>query len=127
MSMILVVEDDDDVREALADVLREAGYDVARAVDGAEAIRALRSGLRPSAILLDLMMPVMDGFQFRDEQRSDPALAPIPVIVVSADRALDQEAAALGAAARIAKPAEVEDLLATVARVAHEPSRAPDA
>jgi CheY-like chemotaxis protein len=118
MTMILLVEDDDDVREALADVLREHGYDVAWAADGAEAIRALRSGLRPAAILLDLMMPVMDGFQFRAEQRSDPALAPIPVIVVSADRTLEREAQGLGAAARLSKPAPVEDLLATVARVA---------
>ncbi len=118
MTMVLLVEDDGDVREALADVLREHGYDVAWAADGAEAIRALRSGLRPAAILLDLMMPVMDGFQFRAEQRSDPALARIPVIVVSADRAIDRDAAALGAAAKLAKPARVDDLLATVARVA---------
>jgi CheY-like chemotaxis protein len=118
MTMILLVEDDDDVREAVAEVLREHGYDVAWAADGAEAMRALRSGLRPSAILLDLMMPVMDGFAFRAEQRSDPALAPIPVIVVSAGRSLERDACALGAAARIEKPARVEDLLATIARVA---------
>ncbi len=118
MSMVLVIEDDDDVREALADVLREAGYDVAWAADGAEAIRALRSGLRPSAILLDLMMPVMDGFAFRAEQRSDPALEAIPVIVVSADRFLDRDAGALGAAASVAKPTEPGVLLSTVARVA---------
>ncbi len=118
MTMVLLVEDDGDVREALADLLREHGYDVAWAADGAEAIRALRSGLRPSAILLDLMMPVMDGFQFRAEQRSDPALAPIPVIVISADRSIDRDAAALGAAAKLAKPTTVSDVLAAVARVA---------
>jgi CheY-like chemotaxis protein len=118
MTMLLLVEDDDDVREALADVLREAGYDVAWAADGAEAIRALRSGLRPDAILLDLMMPVMDGFQFRAEQRSDPALARIPVILISADRALERDAKALEVAAQLAKPAAVADLLATIARVA---------
>jgi CheY-like chemotaxis protein len=117
MKTLLLVEDDDDVREALADVLREAGYVVARAADGAEAICALRSGLRPSAILLDLMMPVMDGFQFRAEQRRDPELARIPVILVSADRTLDRDARALDVAARLAKPAQVEDLLATVAHV----------
>jgi CheY-like chemotaxis protein len=118
MTMLLVVEDDDDVREALADVLRDAGYDVAWAADGAEAIRALRSGLRPSAILLDLMMPVMDGFEFRAEQRGDPALSSIPVIVVSADRFLEQDGRSLGAAASLAKPPQVPELLATVARVA---------
>ncbi len=118
MTSILLVEDDDDVREALVDVLRGAGYEVAWAADGAEAIRALRAGLRPSAILLDLMMPVMDGLQFRAAQRSDPALAPIPVILLSADRTIDRDARALEVAARLAKPAQVEDLLATVAKVA---------
>jgi CheY-like chemotaxis protein len=118
MTMILVVEDDGDVREALADVLRQHGYDVAWAADGAEAIRALRSGLRPSAIVLDVMMPVMDGLEFRAEQRSDPALACIPVIVITADRAIGRNAAALDAAATLAKPAAVSDLLAAVARVA---------
>ncbi len=118
MTMLLVIEDDDDVREALADVLRDAGYDVAWAADGAEAIRALRSGLRPSAILLDLMMPVMDGYECRAEQRGDPALASIPVIVVSADRFVERDGRAVGAAAAIAKPPAGPALLATVARVA---------
>jgi CheY-like chemotaxis protein len=118
VTTILLVEDDADVREALADVLQDAGYDVARAADGAEGIRALRAGLRPAAIVLDLMMPVMDGFQFRAEQRSDPDLARIPVILVSADRALDRDASAMGVAARLAKPAQVDDLLATIAQVA---------
>lgn len=115
---ILLVEDDDDVREALADVLRDAGYDVAWAADGAEAIRLLRAGLRPAAIVLDLMMPVMNGFQFRAEQLSDPDLARIPVILVSADRSLDRDARAMDVAARVTKPAQVEDLLATIAQVA---------
>ena len=72
---------------------------------------------RPAAILLDLMMPVMDGFEFRTKQRSDPALAAIPVIVMTADRATAPEVRALDVAARIPKPARVDDLLDAVARV----------
>jgi CheY-like chemotaxis protein len=116
--LLLVVEDDHDVREALTQLLRDAGYDVAWAVDGEEALRALRRGLQPAAILLDLMMPVMDGFEFRANQRSDPALAAIPVILMTADRAVAPEVRALDVAALLAKPARVDDLLDVVARVA---------
>lgn len=116
--LLLVVEDDHDVREALTEVLRDAGYAVSWAPDGREAMRALRGGLRPAAILLDLMMPGMDGFEFRAAQRSDPALAAIPVILLTADRAIDGDALALGAAGRVSKPARVDDVLAVVARVA---------
>jgi len=116
--LLLVVEDDHDVREALTELLREAGYAVAWAPDGDEALRALSAGLRPAAILLDLMMPVMDGFEFRARQRSDPALAAIPVILMTADRTVDAEARALEVAARVTKPARVDDLLDVVARIA---------
>ena len=96
-------------------VLRALGYDVATAANGQEALDQLRSGPGlPSLILLDLMMPVMDGWQFRDEQKQDPALSAIPVVVVSADGRVDEKASALGAAAYLRKPVEIEDLLATV-------------
>ncbi len=117
---LLVVDDDPDVREALAEVLRDAGYAVAWACDGADAMRALRGGLRPAAILLDLMMPGMDGFQFRTEQRRDPELAGIPVIVLTADRSIDRDARALGAAGHLSKPARLDDVLEVVSRVARE-------
>lgn len=116
--LILVVEDDHDVREALTELLRDAGYGVAWAADGRAAIQALRGGLRPAAILLDLMMPGMDGFEFRAVQRGDPALAAIPIILMSADRGIDRDALALGAAGRVAKPARIDDVLAVVARIA---------
>jgi len=114
----LVVEDDADVRDALGELLLDAGYRVASAIDGRDAIRALESGLRPAAILLDLMMPGMDGFEFRAAQQRDPAFARIPVIVLSAHRGIDQDARALGAAGHVSKPAKVDDVLAVVARVA---------
>jgi two-component system, chemotaxis family, chemotaxis protein CheY len=116
--LLLVVEDDAEVRDAISDVLRDAGYRISAAGDGAAAIRALRAGLKPAAILLDLMMPEMNGYEFRTEQRADPAIADIPVIVISAMRIGERAAAALAAAACIPKPSPVDDLLATVSRVA---------
>jgi CheY-like chemotaxis protein len=115
---LLVVEDDTGVGEALADVLRDAGYSVTWALDGNHAMRTLRGGLRPAAILLDLMMPGMDGYTFRAEQQADPALAGIPVILLTAMRGADRAAATLAAAACVPKPARVDDLLAAVSRVA---------
>jgi two-component system, chemotaxis family, chemotaxis protein CheY len=116
--LLLVVEDDPDIREALSVVLRDAGYGIRAAVDGFDAIEALRRGPRPSAILLDLMMPGMNGYEFREEQRADPAIADIPVIVITATRWTERAAAQLGAVACVPKPAQVEDLIAAVARVA---------
>jgi CheY-like chemotaxis protein len=81
---VLLVEDDAAIAEALEDMLRDEGLEVARAANGREALALLRRGLRPSSILLDLMMPVMDGWDFRQEQLADPALKDIPVVVVSA-------------------------------------------
>lgn len=116
--LLLVVEDDADVREAMSDVLRDAGYQVRPAPDGDAAMEALRGGLRPAAILLDLMMPGMNGYEFRARQRADPAIADIPVIVLSAMRGADAAATMLCAAACVMKPARVDDLLDAVSRVA---------
>src|SRR5512132_4356371 len=95
---ILIVEDDVDVRDALMQVLEFEGYRVTGASNGEEALAALRAGGRPSLILLDLMMPVMNGSQFRAAQLADRALAAIPVIVLSADAGLEEKASRLGAA-----------------------------
>ena len=81
---VLIVEDERDIREALAEALAYEGYDVAVAANGREALRALRGGPRPDVILLDLVMPEMSGWEFRQVQAHDPALAGIPVVVVSA-------------------------------------------
>src|SRR5262249_8198798 len=80
---ILLVEDDPDPRDALQDVLAECGHRVATAHDGIEALSAM-TWFHPDVVLLDLLMPRMDGWQFRLEQRRDPALADIPVIAMSA-------------------------------------------
>ena len=80
---ILVVEDTLDTRESLAFILRHKGYEVRTAADGQEALEQLKAGARPDLILLDLMMPTMDGWEFTNRLRQHPALASIPVVVVS--------------------------------------------
>jgi CheY-like chemotaxis protein len=110
------VEDDFDVRDALVEILESEGREVMGAGNGLEALNQMRMGPSPCLVLLDLMMPVMDGWQFRVEQLRDPRLAVIPVVLMSADARVDQEAATLGAAAYLRKPLEVEELLEIVAR-----------
>jgi CheY-like chemotaxis protein len=81
---ILVVDDDTDLRGVLVTLLKNEGYTVAEATNGDEALKELREDASYSLILLDLVMPVMDGWRFREEQLRDPALASIPVIAMSA-------------------------------------------
>jgi anti-anti-sigma factor len=109
---ILVVEDDEATREALKLALEAEGFVVSCAGDGRQALDLLRTGgERPALILLDLMMPVLDGWRFREEQKQDPALASIPVVVVSA--ATDVPAS-LGVADYLEKPVEVGHLVETI-------------
>jgi CheY-like chemotaxis protein len=84
MTRVMIIEDEVDIRQGIAVALELEGYEVVEAADGREALQKLRQYAPPAAILLDLMMPGMNGWQFRDEQRRDPELAKIPVIVVSA-------------------------------------------
>jgi CheY-like chemotaxis protein len=112
---ILLVEDDFDVRDALADTLRLEGYTVDCAGDGQEALEHLRrSATRPGLILLDLMMPRMSGSEFRAAQRADPELASIPVVVLSADSQMAEKATRLAAAGALRKPIDLDDLLDVV-------------
>src|SRR5579884_4289721 len=108
---VLVVEDNESIRAALLLLLEQAGFLAAGAANGEEALRRLRGGPRPNLILLDLQMPVMDGWQFRRRQTQDPALAPIPVLVLSADEDLEQKAANLRAAGFLQKPVDFSTLL----------------
>jgi two-component system chemotaxis response regulator CheY len=116
---ILVVDDDVEIREALTDVLEEEGYEVRSAANGVEALAMLRRYLAspPSLIVLDLMMPQMNGWQFCEAQRADPALAPIPVLVISA-AALELGRASIAGNPRLRKPIELAHLLEAVARYA---------
>jgi CheY-like chemotaxis protein len=82
---VLVVEDDPDVREPVAELLRRAGYHVCVAADGLEALELLAGCGRPGAILLDINMPVMDGWAFLERVRADERLRGIPIAITSAD------------------------------------------
>jgi CheY-like chemotaxis protein len=121
---ILLVEDDFDVREALAETLREEGYAVDCACDGEEALEYLRDGHRPGLILLDLMMPRMSGSEFRMVQKVDPSLRDLPVVLLSADSRMEDKARALEADGAIRKPIDLPELLATIERMR---GRAPSA
>lgn len=112
MSKVLVVEDDANVRGALCELLRDEGYDAVPARDGAEAISLLGvEGELPAAILLDLMMPGMNGWQLRMWLRQDPLYSRIPVLLMSGVDDLPREARALGAADFLLKPVSGEALL----------------
>lgn len=114
---ILLVEDDRSIRETLARILTDEGYSVTSTQNGWDGLTFLRSGsARPSLILLDLMMPVMDGWQFCAEKQRDPGLASIPVVLVSADRDVDQGSAAEVAAVCLQKPLDLEELLQVIER-----------
>jgi CheY-like chemotaxis protein len=111
---ILVVEDDTATRNALAMILGAEGFAVIGAANGQEALGLLRGAPRPDLILLDLMMPIMDGWQFRREQAQDPGLSAIPVVVLSADGNVQQKAISLRAADYLQKPVDVEQLLEVI-------------
>ncbi len=118
LARILLVEDDADVRATLAELLEEEGYEVVCATNGAEALAELDAPAAPSAILLDLAMPVMDGWTFRSRQRSDPRLAAIPTVVISANLSSDAGAMGrLGADAVLPKPFDLGRLVETLQRL----------
>ncbi len=119
---ILLVEDDHALRDTLADVLADEGFHVACAANGREALDELAKGLLPDLIVLDLVMPVMDGWAFREAQRQRPELAAIPMVVLSASFPPDSaRIRALGADAVLSKPSGMERLLRAVHRLADGP------
>ena len=109
---VLIVEDDTDTRDMLGKFLELEGYRVETAVNGQQALERLNDGVDPAVILLDLMMPVMDGWQFRRHQTADARLAKIPTIVVSA--AGRDRMAQVSADAYLAKPIDMDELLTRV-------------
>jgi len=111
---VLIVEDSDDVRDLFGEVLSAAGWAAVSVHDGVEAMMYLRSKPAPALILLDMLMPDMDGWQFRRAQLSDPVLAKIPVVVVSCMETVRNSAMGFGAISFLSKPVLPEDLLAAV-------------
>src|SRR4051812_43859009 len=116
---ILVVDDDGDIREAIGEVLRSDGYEVHEAADGCEAWESLAEGFRPCLIVLDLMMPRMNGYQFRERQLADPTRKDIPVLVVSA-AANETELHRLGVRYRLKKPFDLDELIRAVENACRE-------
>jgi CheY-like chemotaxis protein len=110
--VVLIVEDDEDLRDMMAQMLSIEGFVAATVANGQEALAYLRTAPRPNIILLDLMMPVMDGWEFRRRQQADPDIADVPVVVLSA---LDPaRAAVVDAAAFLKKPLDFDRLLQLV-------------
>lgn len=114
---ILVVDDDEDIRNIMAMALGCMGYSVVVAGDGLVASRLLAQGLRPSLVLLDLMMPGMDGEEFLATMRQNPDTADIPVVIMSGNRATSEKAAELHARGHLIKPFDFDVLGRTVAGV----------
>jgi CheY-like chemotaxis protein len=114
--LILVVDDDRDIRDTLIETLEDHGYRAAGAANGAEALAVLRTTEpRPCLILLDLMMPVMDGQGFREEQLKNPTWAEIPVVVISAYNDVEDKARTLSAE-YMRKPLGIRPLIEVVRR-----------
>ena len=113
---VLVVDDDPGIQGFLAEALADEGYGVRTAANGREALAVLQEWW-PDLILLDLMMPEMDGWAFRGEQRAMPGVADVPVIVLSAARDLDAKTRELAPAQVFSKPFDLEALLATIERL----------
>lgn len=129
MPELLLVEDDRDVREAIAEVLEQEGYTVAQARSGEEALQHLgRAAVPPAAILLDLMMPVMDGWEFLSRRAQHGHWAAIPVVVISADtNARDRIEARPGVVAYLRKPIDIDQLLGILTRLGSDRRDTPQA
>jgi len=125
MPRVLIVEDDSVLCAGFAMVFEAEGFEVRTAGNGAEALAALATGWRPDAILLDLMMPVMSGREFRRALSADPGLAAIPVVVMSAHGDLAGQIRGLDLAGVLHKPFGVDQLLEAVRRVTPPGKAAP--
>jgi CheY-like chemotaxis protein len=109
---VLIVDDEPSVREVLALLFEQEGWAVRTAANGVEALEVLR-GWQPDLILLDLMMPVMDGWQFRKEQKLDPAIADIPLVVITAT---GKRPVLVDAAELVMKPLDLNRLFEAIGR-----------
>jgi CheY-like chemotaxis protein len=116
--LVLVVDDDPDILEAICDILGTGSYRVARARNGLEALERVDAE-RPDIILLDLMMPVMDGVTFAQALRQRPSVSDVPILVISAD-GNPQRAASVNARGYLAKPFDIDALLAHVAAITRD-------
>jgi len=114
---ILVVDDDEDIREVMQELLAGEGFEVDVARDGIDALAKLEVETAPPLILLDMMMPRMDGEAFLEALRAKPALANASVVVISGNAAAREKAGSLQAAGCLVKPFELDELLGLVRRL----------
>lgn len=121
MKRILVIDDDADIRESLQAILESYGFRAISVAGGDEALRLLHAGEAPCVILLDLMMPGMDGAEFRRRQIVEPTLADIPVIVISAGGSAVRRAREMGLPG-LTKPLDIDRLIAMVKAVGCSPA-----
>jgi chemosensory pili system protein ChpA (sensor histidine kinase/response regulator) len=115
---ILVVDDDEDIREVTSIVLELRGYHVEVASDGVEALERLSHGTPPMVVLLDMMMPRLDGEGFVAAVREKPGMSDVPIVLLSGHQDARQKAVDLHAAGFLAKPFMLDELLAVVRRFA---------
>ncbi len=114
---VLVVEDDHDVRQAIVEILSDNQFYAVEAANGQEALDHLHADPhKPCVILLDIMMPIMDGWEFRRVQKADPELRSIPVVVLTAHANLEEAAAGMDEVTCLKKPVELRSLIALVKR-----------
>jgi CheY-like chemotaxis protein len=114
MAMVLVVDDDQDIRDALVEILADEGHVAVGKANGAEALDWLRQGHVPDVVLLDLMMPVMNGWDFAAAVQREPRWARLPLVVLSGGGDLSTQAEALKATAFLVKPIRLDTLLSTI-------------
>jgi CheY-like chemotaxis protein len=114
--LVLIIDDDRDIREALGDLLSVEGYATAEARDGGSGLAYLRSHPPPGVILLDWNMAPVGGADFLSEFSRDARLAEIPVVVLTADVRAEEKARSVGLSSLLTKPVDVEQLLAIAGR-----------
>jgi two-component system chemotaxis response regulator CheY len=113
---ILIVDDNPNWREVMSLILSAEGYRVVTATNGQEGLHYLRTSPAPNLIILDMKMPVMDGWQFQQQRMKDPALAGIPLFIVSGSVSGAELSATFGVAEYAQKPVDIEQFLNTVRR-----------
>jgi CheY-like chemotaxis protein len=119
---VLIVDDDEDIGETISLVLGTRGYKSSVARDGAEALQLMHDEPLPQVVLLDMMMPGMNGEDFRAAQLKDPRIADVPVVIMTGDGRAEEKAARLGVSRFLRKPIAINDLIDVIAAV-----RKPDA
>jgi CheY-like chemotaxis protein len=120
VEVVLVVDDHAEVRQLICAILRRAGYAAEEAADGQEALNYLRRKPQPHCILLDLQMPVLDGWGFRTRQLADPELAGIPVVIVTGEGFSEAEVGVLKAQGLLGKPFSGTALLDAINRIGEQ-------